>query len=58
MLEERGYTSVPSMSIRPQHSNLPGMQNLQIQVVPGQAGRGSFKIQMLIAHRAEQRMCL
>ena len=58
MLEERGYTSVPSMSIRPQHSNLPGMQNLQIRVVPGQAGRGSFKIQMLIAHRAEQRMCL
>ena len=29
-----------------------------IQVVPGQAGGGSFKIETLIAFRAEQRLCL
>ena len=29
-----------------------------IQVVPGQAGGGSFKFETLIAYRAEQRLCL
>ena len=31
---------------------------LKLQVVPGQAGGGSFKIETLIAYRAEQRLCL
>jgi hypothetical protein len=29
-----------------------------VQVVPGQAGSGSFKFEALIAYRAEQRLCL
>ena len=29
-----------------------------IQVVPGQAGGGSFKFETLIAYRAEQRLCI
>ena len=28
------------------------------QVVPGQVGAGSFKIEKFIAYRAEQRLCL
>ena len=31
---------------------------LKLQVVPGQTKGGSFKIETLIAYRAEQRLCL
>ena len=34
------------------------MQYACIQVVPGQAEGGSFKIETLVAYRAEQRLCL
>ena len=35
-----------------------GEKTLFHTIVPGQAGGGSFNIETLIAHRAEERLCL
>ena len=46
------------MGLSEKSSNTQKSDALIVQVVPGEAGCGSFKIETLIAYRVEQRLGL